>query len=62
MATFVTASIRCGLIGVCLLHSHVEMGVFCCRLQLCVKLCETYKQQYMLERDALKAEMPERVS
>jgi hypothetical protein len=31
-------------------------------MQVCVQLCEAYKQQYMAERDAVRAKNPEKVS
>jgi hypothetical protein len=31
-------------------------------LQVCVQLCEVYKQQYMVERDAVRVKSPEKVS
>lgn len=30
-------------------------------LQVCVQLCEAYKQRYVAERDAVKTENPEKV-
>jgi hypothetical protein len=30
-------------------------------MQVCVQLCEAYKQQYMAERDAVRAKNPEKV-
>jgi hypothetical protein len=39
-------------------------GTHCCLpcLQLCVQLCDTYKQQYIRLRDAVKLDNPEKVT
>jgi hypothetical protein len=44
----------------CKPHGLLILLLLCC-LQLCVRLCEGYKQQYIALRDAAKLDNPDKV-